>query len=49
VTDALARETKTIPIVFVQIADPVARVQHEPRASSGNITVFRGFRFHAGW
>jgi putative tryptophan/tyrosine transport system substrate-binding protein len=41
VADALARETKTIPIVFVQVADPVASGFTTNLARpSGNITGF---------
>jgi putative tryptophan/tyrosine transport system substrate-binding protein len=44
VTDALARETKTIPIVFVTVADPVASGFTTSLARpSGNITGFTAF------
>ena len=44
VTDALARKTKTIPIVFVTVADPVASGFTTSLARpSGNITGFTAF------
>jgi len=44
VTDALARETKTIPIVFVTVGDPVAsRFTTSLARPSGNITGFTAF------
>ena len=44
VTDALARETKTIPIVFVTVGDPVASGFTTSLARpSGNITGFTAF------
>src|SRR6516225_4647844 len=49
-TDALARETKTIPIVFVTVGDPVASGFATSLARpSGNITGFTAFEPHAGW
>jgi putative tryptophan/tyrosine transport system substrate-binding protein len=44
VTDALARETKTIPIVFVTIGDPIgSRFTTSLARPSGNITGFTAF------
>ena len=44
VTDALARKTKTIPIVFVTVADPVASGFTTSLARrSGNLTGFTAF------
>jgi putative tryptophan/tyrosine transport system substrate-binding protein len=44
VTDALARETKTIPIVFVSVGDPVASSFTTSLARpSGNVTGFTAF------
>jgi putative tryptophan/tyrosine transport system substrate-binding protein len=44
VTDALARETKTIPVVFVTIGDPIASGFTTSLARpSGNITGFTAF------
>ena len=39
-TAALQRETRTIPIVFVSVADPVGRVVERLDRPSGNVTGF---------
>jgi putative ABC transport system substrate-binding protein len=48
-TAALRRETPTIPIVFVNVADPVAGgIVTRLDRPSGNITGFAGFEASAG-
>ena len=48
VTDALARETKTIPIVFVTAVDRSPAVSPRSRSSERQHHRFHGFRAHAG-